>query len=102
MNTVLKGAAAISILAIFAISASAQGQSPAGQGGPPVLAKDLAPARLSTRLQVTSPAFSSGGTIDERYTQNGANHIHSVWRDIDNDWGMDFLAAHLEVEHPRA
>jgi len=27
-------------------------------------------------------------------TQDGANHIHSVWRDLRNDWGDDLLAAH--------
>lgn len=73
MNTLLKGAVAVSLFSLLAISADAQSQPAAAQGGPPALAKDLAPARLSTRLQVTSPAFSSGGTIDERYTQNGAN-----------------------------
>ena len=25
-------------------------------------------------------------------TQNGANHIHAVWRDLGNDWGEDLLA----------
>ncbi|MGH8776045.1 MAG: DUF3500 domain-containing protein [Jiangellaceae bacterium] len=27
-------------------------------------------------------------------TQDDANHIHSVWRDLRNDWGGDLLAAH--------
>ncbi|MEU8221970.1 DUF3500 domain-containing protein [Kribbella sp. NPDC048915] len=27
-------------------------------------------------------------------TQDNANHIHSVWRDIRNDWGTDLLANH--------
>ncbi len=27
-------------------------------------------------------------------TQDDANHIHSVWRDLRNDWGTDLLAAH--------
>jgi hypothetical protein len=27
-------------------------------------------------------------------TQDDANHIHSVWRDLRNDWGLDLLAAH--------
>ena len=27
-------------------------------------------------------------------TQDDANHIHSVWRDLRNDWGHDLLAAH--------
>lgn len=32
-------------------------------------------------------------------TQNGANHIHAVWRDLANDWGEDLLAAHLAAAH---
>lgn len=27
-------------------------------------------------------------------TQNGANHIHCVWRDFHGDWGADLLAEH--------
>jgi hypothetical protein len=33
-------------------------------------------------------------------TQNGANHIHAVWRDLVNDWGEDLLRAHYEESHP--
>jgi hypothetical protein len=32
-------------------------------------------------------------------TQNMANHIHSVWRDVDNDFGLDVLRAHYEQHH---
>ena len=32
-------------------------------------------------------------------TQDYANHVHSVWRDIDNDFGYDALAAHYEAAH---
>ena len=32
-------------------------------------------------------------------TQNGANHIHAVWRDLENDWGDDVLAAHYRADH---
>jgi Raf kinase inhibitor-like YbhB/YbcL family protein len=73
MNSVLRGAAAISILSLFALSANAQNASAPAQGGPPVLAKNLVPARMSGRLVVTSPAFTSGKTLDEKYTQSGAN-----------------------------
>ena len=31
-------------------------------------------------------------------TQDGANHIHSVWRDLANDWGEDLLARHYAAE----
>ncbi len=33
-------------------------------------------------------------------TQDGANHIHSVWRDFTNDWGEDLLARHYAESHP--
>jgi hypothetical protein len=33
-------------------------------------------------------------------TQNDANHIHAVWRDFDNDFGVDLLRQHLrDVPH---
>ncbi len=33
--------------------------------------------------------------IEYDNTQNGANHIHSVWRDLDGgDWGLDLLRDH--------
>ena len=40
-----------------------------------------------------------GGTFLIEYdnTQNGANHIHSVWRDFKGDWGKDLLAEHYRV-----
>ncbi len=31
--------------------------------------------------------------------QNGANHIHSVWRDVDNDFAGDVLREHLILYH---
>ena len=37
--------------------------------------------------------------IEYDNTQNGANHIHSVWRDLENDWGEDMLAAHYRTSH---
>ena len=34
-------------------------------------------------------------------TQDNANHIHSVWRDFDGDWGLDLLRMHYdEGPHP--
>ncbi len=32
--------------------------------------------------------------IEYDNTQNGANHIHSVWREFDGDFGRDFLREH--------
>jgi hypothetical protein len=31
--------------------------------------------------------------------QNNANHIHSVWRDLENDFGGDLLKKHYEESH---
>jgi hypothetical protein len=44
---------------------------------------------------VRGPTF----VIEYDNTQNGANHIHSVWRDLGNDWGEDLLAQHLAAAH---
>jgi hypothetical protein len=32
-------------------------------------------------------------------TQDNANHIHSVWRDFNGDFGGDLLKAHYENSH---
>lgn len=40
--------------------------------------------------------------IEYDNTQNGANHIHSVWRDFTNDWGEDLLATHYAAAHGRS
>jgi hypothetical protein len=32
-------------------------------------------------------------------TQNNANHIHTVWRDLQRDWGEDLLAGHYARSH---
>jgi len=45
---------------------------------------------------IRGPRFA----IEYDNTQNGANHIHSVWRDLGNDWGEDLLAAHMATAHP--
>jgi hypothetical protein len=31
--------------------------------------------------------------------QNEANHVHSVWRDFDGDFGRDILGEHYKAEH---
>ena len=33
-------------------------------------------------------------------TQDGANHAHTVWRDLRRDWGTDLLAEHHARAHP--
>jgi hypothetical protein len=32
-------------------------------------------------------------------TQDNANHIHSLWRDFNGDFGGDLLKAHYETSH---
>jgi len=44
---------------------------------------------------IRGPSF----VIEYDNTQNGANHIHAVWRDLENDWGEDLLAEHLTAAH---
>ena len=40
--------------------------------------------------------------IEYDNTQNGANHIHSVLRDIRGDWGDDIIAQHYAESHREA
>ena len=40
--------------------------------------------------------------IEYDNTQNDANHIHAVWRDLERDWGADALAAHSGCSITRA
>jgi plasmid stabilization system protein ParE len=44
---------------------------------------------------VRGPSF----VIEYDNTQNGANHIHAVWRDLESDWGGDALTDHLAAHH---
>jgi len=45
--------------------------------------------------RVQSPTF----LIEYDNTQNDANHIHSVWRDYNGDFGLDLLKAHYQTSH---
>ncbi len=42
-----------------------------------------------------------GSTFLAEYdcTQNQANHIHAVWRDLTNDFGDDILKQHYQKNH---
>ncbi len=40
--------------------------------------------------RIQGPTF----VIEYDNTQDNANHIHTVWRDFDNDFGLDLLRAH--------
>ena len=45
--------------------------------------------------RVQGPTF----LIEYDNTQNNANHIHSVWRDFNGDFGRDLLREHLKTAH---
>jgi len=45
--------------------------------------------------RIQSPSFL--GECDD--TQDHANHIHSVWRDFDGDFGLDLLKEHYQSSH---
>ena len=44
---------------------------------------------------VRTPAF----LIEYDNTQDGNNHIHSVWRDFNGDFGQDLLGGHYTAAH---
>jgi hypothetical protein len=45
--------------------------------------------------RIQGPTF----LIEYDNTQNNANHIHSVWRDFNGDFGADLLAEHYKSAH---
>jgi hypothetical protein len=45
--------------------------------------------------RIQSPSF----LIEYDNTQNNANHIHSVWRDFNGDFGEDLLKEHYDSSH---
>ena len=45
--------------------------------------------------RVHGPSFF----VEYDNTQNMANHIHSVWRDIEDDFGFDVLRSHYNEHH---
>tara|TARA_B100000959_G_C14941585_1_gene608038 strand:+ start:334 stop:1407 length:1074 start_codon:yes stop_codon:yes gene_type:complete len=45
--------------------------------------------------RIQGPTF----VIEYDNTQNNANHIHSVWRDFEDDFGYEPLRQHLAVDH---
>jgi hypothetical protein len=45
--------------------------------------------------RIQTPIF----LIEYDDTQNDANHIHSVWRDYEGDFGLDLLAQHYQSSH---
>ncbi len=45
--------------------------------------------------RIQSPTF----LVEYDNTQNNANHIHTVWRDFNGDWGLDLLRQHYDSSH---
>jgi hypothetical protein len=45
--------------------------------------------------RIQTPVF----LIEYDDTQNEANHIHSVWRDYEGDFGVDLLGEHYQTSH---
>jgi hypothetical protein len=45
--------------------------------------------------RVQGPTF----LIEYDNTQNDGNHVHSVWRDFNGDWGRDLLREHVAMAH---
>lgn len=44
---------------------------------------------------VSGPTF----LLEYDNTQHNANHVHTVWRDLAGDWGIDLLAEHYHSHH---
>ncbi len=40
-----------------------------------------------------------GPTVLIEYQALGGNHVHSLWRDPERDFGRDLLLEHLENDH---
>ena len=47
--------------------------------------------------RIQTPSF----LIEYDNVQNGANHIHSVWRDFTGDFGEDLLKEHYQTSHQK-
>ncbi len=45
--------------------------------------------------RVQGPSF----VLEYANTQNGANHVHAVWRDFEGDFGRDILKEHYATGH---
>ncbi len=39
--------------------------------------------------------------IEYDNTQNGANHVHTIWHDLTNDFATDLLRQHYEKHHKK-
>lgn len=70
MRTFIEIATVSALAMLCAPLANAQNGNTAGT---PVLAKTLLPAKMGTRLSVTSSSIRGDAILDDQYTQNGAN-----------------------------
>lgn len=52
-------------------------------------------AREPHYYRIQAPKF----LVEFDDTQDNANHIHSVWRDFDGDFGLDLLKEHYQTSH---
>ncbi|PYT29811.1 MAG: hypothetical protein DMG57_10450 [Acidobacteria bacterium] len=48
--------------------------------------------------RIQAPSF----LVEYDDTQNNANHIHTVWRDFNGDFGLDLLSLHYRTSHQLA
>ena len=48
--------------------------------------------------RIQAPSF----LVEYDDTQNNANHIHTVWRDFNGDFGLDLLSLHYRAAHQLA
>ncbi len=48
--------------------------------------------------RVQGPTF----LVEYDNTQNNNNHVHSVWRDYEGDFGLDLLGDHMKSDHSAA
>ena len=42
-----------------------------------------------------------GFLLEYDNTQNNANHVHAVWRNLKNDFGEDILREHYDQSHAK-
>jgi hypothetical protein len=54
-------------------------------------------ARQGHYYRVQGPTF----LLEYDNTQNNANHVHAVWRDLKNDFGEDALRQHYDESHKK-
>ena len=64
-----------------------------------ITTQPAAPIMWGVWIVAPSSATTATFLIEYLNVQNDANHVHSVWRDFDGDFGRDVLKEHLR-KHP--